>query len=507
MADLWCLRRRGLWHLYGCQPDGIGVATSPDLVSYRYRGVAISGGWFGGDTFRWKGGYHMVYSEPGREGNLIHLAHSKDLIHWTNHPGNPILSFPDPRWYDGATYKRSLREISNCRDPSVIEDAFTDEWAYLCFAGDTGRGDPYRRACIGLARSRDLTRWEYLPPLFAPCTSTLMEVPRVCRIGTRWFLIWLDAPWYGLRANEDTPRRPGGPGETMIHYAVADRPLGPYRLPEDPTLFQGRFSPYVIDFARIGRGVKVVCNMFLQKGARWDDAERGGVLPAMPIRQAKSNPPRLEVLFPNALRSYFKRRPALVSRLRVNDPWHPSPDVRRRGRTIVFTWASNRIVELTGPTDDEMIIEVDYRVLRGRAGIMTRYANRCGCAVLVDPGRKELQFVEVVPQFQRAVLFRALERHTITTRLGRSFALSVVQSRDYQLVFVNGLLAATFSFARRERGRAALLLENATGRCVVRGVFARRMPKRSASQPRQSSPARAGAGSRAAPSRGRKVSG
>ncbi len=477
VADVWCLRKRGLWYIYGCQPDGIGVATSPDLVDYSYRGIAIPGFWYGGDTFLWKGGYHMVYSHPGTDGNVIHLAHSKDLIHWTNHPGNPILSFPDPRWYDGRTYRSSLREISNCRDPSVIKDAFTNEWAYLCFAGDTGRGDLYRRACIGLARSRDLVRWEYLPPLFAPGTSTLMEVPRVCRIGTRWFLTWLAAPWYGMRSNEDTPRRPSGPGETMIHYAVADHPLGPYRLPGNPTLFQGQFSPYVIDFARAGRRVKVVCSMFRQKGERHDAAERGGVLPAMPVRQARSNPRQLEVLFPDELRAQFKRRPALVNPLRTNDPWYPPLDVRKHGRTIVFTRTSNRIVELTGPTNAELIVDVDYRVNRGRAGIMTRYADRCGCGVLVDPRRKELQFVEVVPKFKRAVLFRALERHTITTRVGRAFKLSVIQARDYQLVFVNGLLAATFSFARRERGKAALLLENATGRCVVGGIAARTMPR------------------------------
>jgi len=475
VADLWCLQKDGLWYLYGCQGDStIGVATSPDLTDYTYQGVAIPGDWMGGDVFRWKGKSYMIYSHPGTDGNFVNLASSDDLLHWRDHPGNPILSFPDPRWYDGATYKRSLREISNCRDPSVIEDAFTDEWAYLCFAGDTGRGDPYRRACIGLARSRDLKTWEYLPPLFAPGTSTLMEVPRVCRIGAKWFLTWLDAPWYGLRANEDTPRRPSSPSDTMIHYAVADHPLGPYRLPKDPTLVQGQFSPYVIDFARVGRRVMVVCNMFCQKGDRPDAAVRGGLLPAMPVRPAKTNAQKLEIHFPQQIRPYFKRQLTLADRLRVNNPEHPPLDVSKRGSVIQFFRTSNRIVELTAATDCDLIVDVDYRVTRGRAGIVTRYADRAGCAVLVDSRRAQLQFVQVHPMFKHGMILKALERHTITSRVGRDFTLSVIQSHDYMLVFVNGVLAGTFSFSRRERGKVALLLENASGQGRVRGVWARK---------------------------------
>jgi len=478
VSDVWCLQDSGLWYVYGCQGDStIGVATSPDLTDYTYQGVAIPGDWFGGDVFRWKGRRYMVYSHMGTEGNFINLASSDDLLRWKDHPGNPILSFPDPRWYDGAAYKRSLRAVSNCRDPHVIEDAFTDEWAYLCFAGDTGRGDPYRRACIGLARSRDLITWEYLPPLFAPGRSTLMDVPRVCRVGTKWFLTWLDAPWYGLRASEDLPRRPTGPSDVMIQYAVADHPLGPYRLGEDPTLLQGQFSPYVIDFARVGRQVMVVCNMFCQKGERPDMAVRGGLLPAMPVRQARTNPEKLEIHFPRQIRPLFKRREILAGPLRVNNPEHPAVDVRRRGSVITFSRTSNRVVELTRATDADLIVDVDYRVTGGRAGIMTRYAARTGCAVLIDPRRAQLQFVEVHPAFKNGIILRTCERHTITSPVGKGFTLSVIGSHDSMLVFINDVLAGTFSFARRERGKVALLLENASGTCRVRGVAARKSEK------------------------------
>ena len=64
VSDLWCLRKDDLWYVYGCQDNGIGVATSPDLTDYTFQGIAIPGNWYGGDAFRWKGKHYMIYSEP-----------------------------------------------------------------------------------------------------------------------------------------------------------------------------------------------------------------------------------------------------------------------------------------------------------------------------------------------------------------------------------------------------------------------------------------------------------
>ena len=214
--------------------------------------------------------------------------------------------------------------------------------------------------------------------------------------------------------------------------------------------------------------------MFSQQGDRSDAAVRGGLLPAMPVRQAKGNAGKLEVHFPRPIRRYFNRRPALTARLLVNNPEHPPVDVRRRGRVVNFTRTSNRVVELTGATGDDLIVDLAFRVTGGRAGVMTRYAGRAGCAVLVDPRQKQLQFVEVHPMFKHGMILKTLERHAITSPLGKTFALSVIQSRDTMLAFVNDVLAGTFSFARRERGKVALLLENATGRCRIARLSARK---------------------------------
>ena len=482
-ADNWCFKKGDLWYVYTLNGNGtIGVGVSPDLMLYQYREVAIGSGpgnWesglFGGDVFAWKGKHYMLYSAPGPGYvNAIGLAESEDLIHWKKHSGNPVIHHPDSRWYDGAT-QDGMRGGISCRDVSVIEDAFTEEWVYCCFTASTGRGDYYRRGCIGLARSKNLIDWEYLPALFSPGLYTAMEVPRVCRIGNKWFLTWLHAPWYGLRTDEDYGQRAYTWGETMIHYAVADSPLGPYRLPDAPTLFRGCMGPYVIDLVHEAGGVLVTSTMFKQGGAKFDDRQRCGLMPAMPIRQTKDNQDQLEVCFPGKLRKYFPEQLAVIDSLRVNNPLPGLQDVVKQGNSMTFSETSNRLVELTEPISGDFIVDVDFQVASGRVGLVTRYdkQSRKGCVILVDPRRKEIQFAELAPIYERGIILKILERDSIVSPIEPIFRLSVIHSRDYQMVFINDILAVTFSFMRRDAGVLGLFLESASGRCTIQSIQSR----------------------------------
>jgi len=482
-ADVWCIKNDSLWYVYtlnGYSQSSIGVAVSPDLLQYEYRGIAITNeypwenGLFGGDVFNWKGKNYMLYSAPGTGyDNAIGLAESEDMVTWKKYSGNPVMHHPDNRWYEGES-NDGMRGGISCRDVSVIEDAFTEEWVYCCFTASTGRGDFYRRGCIGLARSKNLIDWEYLPPLFYPAIYTAMEVPRVCKIGNKWFLTWLTAPWYGIRTDEDYGQRAYTTGETMIHYAVSDKPLGPYHLGKDPTLFRGNASPYVIDLVHDGEQVKVATTMFRQKGPGFYDRERCGLMPAMPIRQAANDPEKLQICFPEELRKYFNKNLPLVNQLIVNNPLPGFQDVVKEGSGITFTKTSNRVVELTDSTKYDLIIDVRFEVESGRVGLVTRYDRdaRKGCVVLVDPKRKELQFTTLGPLYERGIGLGLLERFNITSSVKSSFLLSVIQSENYQQVFVDGILAATFSFARRDAGTVGLFLENATGKAKVEGIHA-----------------------------------
>lgn len=482
-ADVWCFKKDDTWYVYtldGLGQSTIGVAESPDLMMYYKRGVAIPsvpGTWenslFGGYVFKWKGKIYMLYSAPGTGyDNAMGLAESEDMLNWKKYSGNPVMRHPDARWYDGAT-PDGMRGGTSCRDVAVIEDAFTDEWAYCCFTASTGRGDFYRRGCIGLARSKNLIDWEYLPPLFSPGIYTAMEVPRVCKIGSKWFLAWLHAPWYGIRTCEDFGQRAYHWGETMIHYAVADKPLGPYRMPKDPTLFRGYFSPYVIDFIYEGDEVLVATTMFKQQGSNYDDRERCGLMPAMPVRQAANDPEKLEVCFPRKIRNYFKNEVPVIDQQRVNNPMDGMKDVDKKGTVVEFDHTSNRVVELTVPMNDELIVDANFHVQYGRVGLITRYdeKSRSGCIVLVDPARKELQFAELAPIYEKGIIVRVRDRFNLTVPIEQQFKLSIIQSLNYQLVFIDDVLAGTFSFARRDAGIVGLFLENATGKASVEGIY------------------------------------
>ena len=483
-ADVWCFKKDSLWYVYtldGFGQSSIGVAVSPDLVTYERRGVAIPsdpGTWenslFGGDVFNWKGKNYMLYSAPGPiYDNAIGLAESEDMLNWVKYSGNPVMRHPDARWYDGAV-PDGMRGGISCRDVTVIEDAVTDKWVYCCFAASTGRGDFYRRGCIGLARSRNLKDWEYLPPLFSPGIYTAMEVPRVCKVGSKWFLTWLHAPWYGMRTDEDFGQRAHLWGETMIHYAVADNPLGPYHLPEDPTLFRGYISPYVIDLLHDGQEVLVTTSMFKLQGKSFDDRERCGLMPAMPIHQAANNKEKLEVCFPEKLRGIFNKRISVIDPLLVNNPLPGFRDVEKEHSNFSFTNTSNRVVELTESIGYELIVDVNFNLESGRAGLITRYdeKSRNGCVVLVDPIRKELQFAELAPMYEKGIILKVRDRFNITSSIDRQYKLSVIQSVNFQLVFINNVYIGAFSFAYRDKGVVGLFLENASGKAFIEGIHA-----------------------------------
>ena len=479
--DSFCIKKDGLWYVYSLlYGRGIGVAVSPDLVSYEDRGLAIKhdpGTWEGGtvysgDVFLWKDKYYMLYSASGpRSINGIGLAESEDLLTWEKYPENPVLIYPCARWYEGTT-EDAVRGGISCRDVSVISDASIDDWIYCCFTASTGRGDYYRRGCIGLARSRNLRDWEYLPPLFAPGLYSAMEVPRVFRLAGKWFLIWLTCPWYGFRTDEDLGQRAYNWDETMIHYAIADNPLGPYRMPEDPTLFRGSFSPDVIGPVEEEGQVMLTCAMNKQQGEESRGRSWGGIIPAMPVRLAEGKSDKLEVCFPDRLRRYFSESLAVLDQLRTNTQEEQTNDVAKEGNNISFDFTSLRLVELSEVTGCDLIVELDCRVEKGRVGLVTRYdpESRDGCGMLVDPHRRELQFAELAPMYAKGMILKVLERHKITSQIAPSFKLSVISSRDYQLVFVDGVLAGTYSFARREAGAVSLIMENATGHCFVAGI-------------------------------------
>jgi len=94
--------------------------------------------------------YHGTLS-----GNAIATASDPLLLNWTKHPRNPVIPMPPPR-EDGRPYRTF--------DPCI----WKEEDGYYSLSGSYWDGGNVLdcRAVEHLFRSRDLSEWEYLGPMF-----------------------------------------------------------------------------------------------------------------------------------------------------------------------------------------------------------------------------------------------------------------------------------------------------------------------------------------------------
>jgi len=123
----------------------IDYATSPDGLTWTYKGVSIPKGKAGewdeerpqapAKPLLKDGIYYMYYAGRGTKGPVaIGYATSKDLIHWTKNPGNPVL------------------RIGKCNDPFI----FYENNVYYMFY--TSGGDS-----IHYVTSTNLVEWSSKP--------------------------------------------------------------------------------------------------------------------------------------------------------------------------------------------------------------------------------------------------------------------------------------------------------------------------------------------------------
>jgi len=263
--DMWFIQDRGVWHQFalngphpsdfdkpwpplnqpGREPlpyfeQGIFHSTSTDLITWKDVGVALTIGrpdeWDGGkfasgnivkhgDTFYLFYPGIRVHPEPGKCATPIGVAISQDMIHWQKYSDNPVL-VPNPKYYD---------PLGNWRDCSFLWDKQEKLWYTVVCATAKGEGPIEPRACIALARSRDLIHWEHLPPLAVSDRYTLgMELPFLFQHGRKWYLghsmysSYFSKSWL---AKHPEIRAKGG-----VHYLISDRMFGPYQVPDDDCL-------------------------------------------------------------------------------------------------------------------------------------------------------------------------------------------------------------------------------------------------------------------------------
>jgi len=295
--DSWFIREGGTWHQFQlCGPypwdldktwpalnqvraplpaveQGIWHSTSKDLICWRDEGLVLTvgepGRWddgkiYTGNICKHKGRFYLFYTgirehpKPDEPVSLIGVAVSDDLVNWTKHPDNPVL-VPDPRYYE---------PLGNWRDCNFYYDGKSENWYAVITATEQGDGPVAPRACIGLAKSRDLIHWQCLPRLAVSDRYRLgMENPFLFRHKQTWYL---GHSMYSRFFSQDwLSRHPEVRPEGGVHYVTAADMFGPYSVPENDGLgCQPDPPPYAVQIIEHDRQ-----RLFMHRGPdRWATA-------------------------------------------------------------------------------------------------------------------------------------------------------------------------------------------------------------------------------------------
>ena len=171
-------------------------------------------------------------SKFGDNGQAIGLATSEDSITFTRHPNNPVIA-PDGKYYADENEPGAV--AVDFRD-AVILPAPQGGWLAYFAAQTPQTADAPSRSVIGAAKSKDLTHWVLLPPVFTAKRQAVVEVPDVFFMDGKWYLTCLTG--LGYLHSFSCLTEPDNFYGTI--YAVADSPFGPFVELEDNTLIGKR---------------------------------------------------------------------------------------------------------------------------------------------------------------------------------------------------------------------------------------------------------------------------
>lgn len=223
---------RWTWPL-GYREIDLGHAISPDLCTWTAQppvlGPGAPGAWdaagiWAPDIIEAGGVHHMFYTGSDAQNNqAIGLATSTDLTQWEKHPDNPVVT--PGAWSDIAVG----RDVAG-RDGMVYAD--TERGRYLMYYTATLADG---RACLALAQSADLLRWEDMGPTYVEEDRSYnrCESPYLVRHGDSYYL------FYSAKGG---PKSKGSPASEFAHfdieYLVAATPTGPWERPANHTLLE-----------------------------------------------------------------------------------------------------------------------------------------------------------------------------------------------------------------------------------------------------------------------------
>jgi len=208
----------------------IGHATSADLMTWQYQGVALGPGhrglwddlalWTGSTVLGDDGVWRMFYTAISGRGRGIRdqrigLVESDDLMSWRRVGDRPVVE-ADPRWYQTNGGSDDPAASETWRDPFVFRDPAGEGWHMLITARQPG-APRLADGVIGHARSADLVHWEVGPPLSEPAGFGQLEVIQARLVHGRPTLIFT----CGIEEQSPGRQRAGGyctwsvPGESL----------------------------------------------------------------------------------------------------------------------------------------------------------------------------------------------------------------------------------------------------------------------------------------------------
>jgi len=212
------VRWRGQYHLfYQKNTNGPywghihwGHMTSPDLLRWTEQPMALtpepgpdSEGCWSGSAIVANDRIVLVYTGGDGKRASICMASSEDGLHFTKHPGNPVIDAPP-----------SSVGVKEFRDPFLWKEG--TEYRMIIGSGISDVG-----GTALLYRSHDLTSWSYVKPLLIgdkANSGVFWEMPVFIKIGDRHVLIVCEVPgrasyWVGTWENDEftvlssTPQR------------------------------------------------------------------------------------------------------------------------------------------------------------------------------------------------------------------------------------------------------------------------------------------------------------
>lgn len=389
--------------------------------------------------------YHMYYTacSLADHGQVqrVALATSRDFLHWTKHPKNPVCVAAAPH------YNADLGLLGRVafRDPFVyIEEGL---WHMLVCAS-AATGDRLRRGCVAHAVSTDGIKWTLRKPLYAPAHLDDIEVPALLKHdGTYYLFIHefrtprsfyrtsrsLDGPWVAPAYDEPLPgnnavnRFCAWQGQTLMYTWYRCEADWPRRS----TAYASLVPPKQVNFEPDG-------TLRMSTFAGWSN--------------------------------YFKGKPVVLSP-RAWTAFTEGPAAWKASAKEIGAAVVGQLVGAAAGRFDDFILDIPVRLDAGRAlGLFFRASENTEDAnwVRLDFERQRVELHRLSPMDTACRRFvrrqpSLKQSFELPFSRGRELRLHLVASREYIELSINDRVCLSAVTWARQEGRLGLFIENGAG--------------------------------------------